>query len=64
MATHIVPKGTMPMTSIKPGLSPAKPGGLRQPVKSIRTVKTPRWLGEYRADSGHGYHKTFGCKYR
>lgn len=64
MATHLVPKGTMPTTPIKPGLSPAKPGGLRQPVKSIRKVKTPRWLGEYRADAGQGYHKTFGCKYR
>lgn len=61
MATHLVPKGTMPMTSIKPGLSPAKPGALRQPVKSIRKVKTPQWLSEAR---GAHHHKTFGCKYR
>lgn len=64
MATHLVPKGTMPMTSIKPGLSPAKPGDLRQPVKSIHKTKTPQWLGTLRSQGGMGYHKTFGCKYR
>lgn len=61
MATHLVPKGTMPMTPIKTYLSPAKPGALRQPVKSIFRVKTPQWLSEAR---GAHHHKTFGSKYR
>lgn len=60
MATHQVPKGTMPMTGIKPGLSPAQPGGLRQPVRTIRTKRTPLWLQEHRSEQGRGYHPTWG----
>ena len=64
MRVHQVAKGTMPMTNIKPGLSPATRGGLRQPVRSIRTTKTPLWLREYRAEAGRNYAPTFRCKYR
>lgn len=64
MRVHQVPKGTMPMTNIKPGMSPTTPGGLRQPVRSIRTKKTPLWLREYHAEAGRGYHPTFRQGYR
>lgn len=64
MRIHQVAKGTMPMTNIKPGLSPAKPGTLRQPVRSIRTKRTPQWLREYHAEAGHGYHPTFRQGYK
>lgn len=64
MRVHQVAKGTMPIADTKPGMSPTTPGGLRQPVRSIRTTKTPLWLREYRADAGRGYAPTFRCKYR
>jgi len=64
MRVHQVPQGTMPTTAMKPGLSPATPGGLRQPVRTVRSVKTPLWLREYRAEAGRNYAPTFRCKYR
>lgn len=66
MATHVVPKGSIPYVefTVKPWLSPAKRGGLRQPVKSIKRVKTPAWLSECRDDFGVGYCKTWVGRYR
>lgn len=64
MATHRVPKGTMPMTGVKPGASPSTPGGLRQPVRTTRTKRTPLWLKEHHAQGGMGYHPTWGQRAR
>lgn len=50
----------MPTTTIKPGVSPSTPGGLRQPVRTIRAKRTPLWLQEYRAENGRGYVPTWG----
>jgi hypothetical protein len=57
--THLVPKGTMPTTPIDMGRVAQEHHKIRQPVKSIRTVKTPTWLRAHRAGCGLGYHKTF-----
>jgi hypothetical protein len=62
MANHLVPKGTMPTTPLRPGAGVRVPKEARRSSGrySIRTKRTPSWLKEYQADAGQGYHPTWG----
>lgn len=60
--THLVPKGTMPKAPIDLARVAQEHRKMRQPVKSIKTVKAPLWLRQHRAECGAGYTPTFDKK--